>query len=91
MKGISKDSTLSLFRYFHPGERVRRKYKQEKGGKKQYEGIIMTMDHDSLEIYWDTIDGIYCPNIIEKDFTICGFDEVMKGNNTFSPVKHKKN
>ena len=90
MKGISKESTLSLFRYFHPGDRVKRRYKQAKEGKKQYEGIIIAMDHNSLEIYWDTVDGIYCPNLIDMDFTMCGFNEVMKGNNKFSPVKHKK-
>ena len=50
----------------------------------------MTVDHDRLEIYWDKIDGIYCPDHINEDFTMCTFDEIMNGNQEFSPLKQKK-
>ena len=90
MKGPLKKPTLSLYKHFKPGDRVKRSFQEKKGKTKQYEGIIMAMDHDQLEIYWDKIDGMYCPDLIENDFTMCPFDEVMNGNYEFSPVKQKK-
>jgi hypothetical protein len=90
MKGSTKRSTLSLLRQFKPGDRVKRYYHGEPGSINMYEGIIMTVNHDQLEIYWDKIDGVYCPNLIENDFTICNFDEVRNGNQEFSALKQKK-
>ena len=90
MKGFIKKPTLSLYRQFKPGNRVKRFYHGETGGTNLYEGIIMTVDHDRLEIYWDKIDGIYCPDHINEDFTMCTFDEIMNGNQEFSPLKQKK-
>ena len=59
MKGLIRKSTLSLYRHFKPGDRVKRYYQGETGKTQLYEGIIMTVDYDQLEIYWDKIDGIY--------------------------------
>ncbi|RLF59642.1 MAG: hypothetical protein DRN27_01980 [Thermoplasmata archaeon] len=90
MKEPYKKSALSLYKHFKPGDRVKRSFQGDAGKSKRYEGIIMSMDHDKLEIYWDKIDGMYCPDLIEKDFTMCSFDEVMNGNYEFTPLKHKK-
>ena len=90
MKRDTNKSRLSLFSYFKPGDRVKRKYNKQHEKSKHYEGIILSMDHDQLEIYWDTLDGIYCPEFIRADFTLCDAQEVLKGNQLFTPVKHKK-
>lgn len=80
----------SLFQKFKPGDRVIRNWNGFKGNNEEYEGIIMTMDTDYLEIYWDTKNKTYCPKSIEEDFTKCSIDEVYNGNEEFSPIKSKK-
>jgi hypothetical protein len=80
----------SLYKNFKPGERVVRSYKNESGEIEEYEGIIMAMDPDYMEIYWDTIDGEYNPDLIMDDFTLCDAKEVYDGNQEYSPIKHKK-
>ena len=90
MKRDTNKSRPSLYSYFEPGDRVKRTYNKKHEKLKHYEGIIMAMGHDQLEIYWDTLDGMYCPELIKEDFTLCDTQEVMKGNQSFSPVKHKK-
>jgi len=85
-----KKSALSLYNHFKPGDRVKRSFQGDAGKSKRYEGIIMSMDHDKMEIYWDKIDGMYCPDLIKNDFTMCSLDEIMNGNYEFSPLKHKK-
>lgn len=82
--------SLSLYDYFKPGDRVKRKFRDDEGRMEEYEGIIMNMDGEHLEIYWDTIDGSYCPDLIEDDFTSCPVDEVMNGTEEFSPIKQKR-
>ena len=80
----------SLFDYFKPGERVSRSIRDDDGKSMEYEGIIMALDDDRMEIYWDTLDGEYCPEVIEDDFTMCGIDEVLNGSEEYSPIKRKK-
>jgi hypothetical protein len=80
----------SLYEEFKPGERVCRRLKKESGEVEEYEGIIMAMDPDYMEIYWDTIDGEYSPEQIIDDFTLCDADEVYNGNREYSPIKRKK-
>lgn len=80
----------SLYKEFKPGERVIRRCKKESGEIEEYEGIIMAMDPDYMEIYWDTIDGEYNPNMIDDDFTLCDAEEVYDGNQAYSPIKRKK-
>jgi hypothetical protein len=89
-KGSNKKHTLSLYRQFEPGDRVKRKLQGGKGESHEMEGIIMSMDHDRLEVYWDTIDGIYSPTAVKEEFTVCDYEEVMYGTKIYSPVKHKK-
>ncbi len=80
----------SLYEEFKPGERVIRRLKKDSGEIEEYEGIIMAMDPDYMEVYWDTIDGEYSPDQIIDDFTLCDADEVFNGNQEYSPIKHKK-
>mgnify|MGYP006273054269 CR=1 FL=1 len=80
----------SLYDEFKPGQRVIREYKKESGEIEEYEGIIMAMDPDYMEVYWDTIDGEYSPDQINDDFTLCDADEVYNGNMEYSPIKRKK-
>ena len=80
----------SLYDNFRPGQRVIRQYKKESGDIEEYEGIIMAMDPDYMEVYWDTIDGEYSPIDIADDFTLCNADEVFNGNQEYSPIKRKK-
>ena len=75
----------SLYKNFKPGERVVRRYKKESGETEEYEGIIMAMDPDNMEIYWDTIDGEYSPDQIMDDFTLCDAEEVYFLNQ--SPIE----
>ena len=80
----------SLYDKFKPGQRVVRQYKKETGELEEYEGIIMAMDTEAMEIYWDTIDGEYSPDQIVDDFTLCDADEVYNGTQEYSPIKRKK-
>ena len=87
----SKDKQYpSLYDNFRPGERVVRRFTNESGEIEEYEGIIMAMDPDYMEVYWDTIDGEYSPDQIMDDFTLCDAEEVYNGNQEYSPIKHKK-
>lgn len=85
---IEKNS--SLYNYFKPGERVSRSLRNDHGELEVHEGIIMALDEYRMEIYWDTLDGEYRPELIKKDFTMCPIDEVLSGNNQYSPIKRKK-
>jgi hypothetical protein len=80
----------SLYDLFEPGERVRRKMKGEQGQTDVIEGIIMAMDSDQMEIYWDTLNGEYTPELIDEDFTLCSVDEVLNGNRECSPIEKKR-
>ena len=89
MKRSTKKPTLSLYECFKPGDRVKRTYQGGKGKNQINEGIIMTMDHDQLEIFWDKINGVYCPSLFDDEFTICFLEEVMYGTKKYSPMKQK--
>ena len=80
----------SLYDLFQPGERVKRKIKGDEGRIDEYEGIIMAMGEDQMEIYWDTMNGDYNPELIEEDFTLCSADEVVNGSQECSPIKKKR-
>ena len=82
-------SDLSLFEYFKPGDRVKRKT-FGKNAVDEFEGLIMSMDNDHLEIYWDTVNGTYCPGSIEEEFTNCSINEALYGTDDHSPLKQKK-
>jgi len=79
-----------LYEEFEPGERVVRYLRKETGEYQKYEGIIMGVDDESIDIYWDTIDNTYCPDAIKEDFTLLSHDEIYNGNDEYTPIKRKK-
>jgi len=47
----------SLYDAFRLGDRVKRRYKEENGKSKEYMGIILAIDKENIEVYWDTLNG----------------------------------
>jgi len=89
MKGEKKGS-LSLYDAFKLGQRVMRTYEDKYGKKINYEGIILAIDKDGLEIYWDTLNGKYKPRGLGESFTHCDKEEIYYGNERYSPIKKGK-
>lgn len=90
-KDIEEEDYPSLYETFDLGNRVKRIYKSKDGKYIEYKGIILAISKNSLEIYWDTVDGKYKPENINLDFTNCQVDEIFKGNKVYSPIlKDKK-
>ena len=77
----------SLYDAFELGDRVKRFYKDKSGANKEYKGIILAIDANGIEIYWDTRDGKYRPNDMEIAFTNCPVNEIFKGSDRYSPIK----
>ena len=77
----------SLYDAFKLGERVKRRYKDANGKSKEYMGIILAIDNENIEIYWDTLNGKYRPNNMDATFTNCSVNDIFKGNKHFSPIK----
>jgi hypothetical protein len=90
-KDIEEEDYPSLYETFDLGNRVKRIYKSKDGKYIEYKGIILAISKNSLEIYWDTVDGKYKPENLNLDFTNCQVDEIFKGNSVYSPIlKDKK-
>jgi len=81
----------SLYDAFELGDRVKRSYKEKNGKVKEYKGIVLAIEENSMEIYWDTLNGKYRPNNMELAFTNCHIDEIYSGNEGYSPIKKEKN
>ena len=47
----------SLYDAFDLGDRVKRIYKDKDGKEREYRGIVLAIDDNSIEVYWDTKDG----------------------------------
>ena len=77
----------SLYDAFDLGDRVKRIYTDENGHNNEYKGIVLAIDSDGVEIYWDTKDGKYRPNDMDVAFTNCPLHEIFKGNDHYSPLK----
>ncbi|MCK5636930.1 MAG: hypothetical protein KAH91_05850 [Thermoplasmatales archaeon] len=77
----------SLYDAFELGDRVKRIYKDKKGRSKEYRGIVLAIDDNGIEIYWDTRDGKYRPNDMEMAFTNCEVREIFKGNEKYTPIE----
>ena len=84
------DSFPSLYDAFNLGDRVRRIYKDKNGKRMVYKGIVLSIDEDNIEIYWDTRDGKYRPEDMNIAFTNCQKNEIFKGNQYYSPVEKEK-
>ena len=77
----------SLYDAFDLGDRVKRIYKDINGSHFELKGIVLAIDADSIEIYWDTKDGKYKPTDPNIGFTHCPIDEIFSGNKDYSPIK----
>jgi hypothetical protein len=77
----------SLYDAFELGDRVMRSYKDKNGEKKEYKGIILAIYDNSIEVYWDTLNGKYRPTNMDVAFTNCRINEIFKGNNGYTPIK----
>ena len=80
---------LSLYDLFKLGDRVKRKYTDSEGKTKLYEGIILAIEQDNIEIYWDTKDGEYKPDDMDLTFTNCTIKEIFEGDDRYSPIKKR--
>ncbi len=85
---IKEDS--SLYDVFKLGDRVKRRYKNKSGKSREYEGIVLAIDKDNVEIYWDTIDGKYMPNEMNINFTNCSKYDIFKGSKNYTPIEKEK-
>ena len=77
----------SIYDAFELGDRVRRTYKDKYGENIEYKGIVLAIDENGVEIYWDTIDGKYRPNEMNIAFTNCPKIEIFKGNEKYTPIE----
>ena len=77
----------SLYDAFDLGDRVKRFYLDKNENNKEYKGIILAIDSEGVEIYWDTRDGKYRPNDMDIAFTNCPIYEIFKGSEKYSPIK----
>lgn len=77
----------SLLDAFELGDRVRRTYKDKNGRDREYRGIVLAIDENGIEIYWDTQDGKYRPEDMKVAFTNCHINEIFKGSVEYTPIK----
>jgi len=77
----------SLYDAFELGDRVKRTYTDKNGKNKIYKGIVLAIEENGIEIYWDTRDGKYRPNNMDIAFSLCKLEEIFKGNNEYSPIE----
>lgn len=85
-----KDSeTLSLYDVFKLGDRVKRRYKDDSGRSREYTGIVLAIDKDNVEVYWDTLDGKYMPKEMDVAFTNCSKDDIFKGSEYYTPIRRE--
>jgi hypothetical protein len=82
--------SLNLYDFFRLGDRVKRTHKDKFGKIIEVEGIILAIDKDNVEIYWDTINGKYIPNKSYITFTKCSKIDVFKGNKFNTPIEKIK-
>ena len=77
----------SLYDAFKLGDRVKRRYKDENGKTREYAGIILAIDKENIEVYWDTLDGKYKPKDMDIMFTNCSINDIFKGNERYSSIR----
>lgn len=76
----------SLYDAFDLGDRVKRVYKDKDGKNREYRGIVLAIDDNSIEVYWDSKDGKYRPNDMDIAFTNCQIKEIFQGNEKYTPI-----
>ena len=77
----------SLYEMFNLGDRVKRAYKRGNGKTDMYKGIVMAIEKDYIEVYWDTVNEKYCPSQMKNAFTVCSEEEIFKGSTHYNPIK----
>ena len=80
----------SLFETFQLGDRVMRIYKDKLGKKIKYKGIILKIEKNSIEVYWDTKNDEYKSEEMNTSFTHCDVEEIFRGDGYFTPIKKEK-
>ncbi len=80
----------SLYDAFQLGDRVMRSYKDKYGKKIEYKGIVLKIEKNNMEIYWDTKDGEYKPGEMGISFTNCKVEEIFRGDEYYTPIKKEK-
>ena len=80
----------SLYDAFELGDRVKRIFKDKFGKFQEYKGIVLAIDENSIEIYWDTKNGRYRPQDMDIAFTNCPINEIFKGTGEYSPIEKDK-
>ena len=83
------DNYPPLIDSFNLGDRVKRQYMDTNGNSKEYKGIILAVGQESIEVYWDTLDGKYRPEDMDFAFTTCPIDEIFNGNQKFTPIERE--
>ncbi len=86
-----KNNYPSLYDIFDLGDRVKRVYKDKNGKNKEYKGIVLAIDKNSIEIYWDSVDGKYRPKEMDIAFSNCQTKEVFSGSEKYSSIEKDKN
>ena len=85
----TKNDYPSLYDAFELGDRVKRRYTNDKGETKEYKGIILAIYDDAIEIYWDTENGKYRPEDMDIAFTNCSVDEIFSGDKYYTPIERE--
>lgn len=80
----------SLFDVFKLGDRVKITYLKNNGNFDDYSGLIMGIYNDSIDIFWDKLNGKYQPQKIKNMFTNCKLNDIFDGNKNYSPIKKEK-
>ncbi|KYK23360.1 hypothetical protein AYK24_01060 [Thermoplasmatales archaeon SG8-52-4] len=77
----------SLYDAFELGDRVKRLYRDKNGQNKEYKGIVLAIDREGVEIFWDTLNGKYRPKDMRIAFSNCPINEIFEGNKEYTPIK----
>jgi len=80
----------SLYDAFQLGDRVMRNYQDKYGKKTEYKGIVLKIEKNNIEVYWDTKDGKYKPGEMDISFTNCKVEEIFRGDGNYTPIKKEK-
>lgn len=85
-----KNSFPSLYDMFCLGDRVSRIYKDNSGNFAEYEGIILGINEEGIEVCWDKRNSSRKRSSVEDiGFTNCSKYEVFNGNDNFTPIKRE--
>ena len=70
----------SLYSFFSIGDRVKKKHIDKFGNKYKCEGIVLSVNSDFLQIFWDKCNGKYKPYSMDITFSKCSKYEIFRGD-----------